>query len=102
MINRITLGLALIVLLGSCGNHQQENSGNIIDNNPKKDTASYNKVADYKFFYALANLPSPLQVINTIYGTSVGYNKDLLNPDGNADKYLTAYKKSVNYGVYGM
>jgi hypothetical protein len=102
MINRITLGLVLIVLLGSCGNRQQENSGNIIDNNPKKDTAGYNKVADYKFFYALANLPSPLQVINTIYGTSVGYNKDLLNPDGNADKYLTAYKKSVNYGVYGM
>jgi len=94
--------ITLLMFAASCGNNQTEKSGNIIDNAAKKDTASYNKVADYKFFYALANLPSPLQVINTIYGTSVSYNKGLLNPDDNVEKYLTGYKKSVNYGIYGM
>jgi hypothetical protein len=66
------------------------------------DTLPYNKMADFKFSFTLANLPSPLDVINTVYNTQVPFDNTLLNPTDNEEKYITAYKKAVNYGVYGV
>lgn len=91
----------LLVFFAAC-THKPKESGNIIDNPETKDTSAYSDVADFKFFFAVANLPSPLQIINTVFGTPVEYKSSLLNPTENKDKYLTAYKKSVNYGIYGV
>lgn len=66
------------------------------------DTVPYNKMADFKFSFTLANLPSPLDVINTVYNTEVPFDNTLLNPTDNSEKYISAYKKSLNYGVYGV
>ena len=66
------------------------------------DSQPYNKMADFKFFFTIANLPSPLEVINTVYNTDVPFDNTLLNPTDHVEKYLSAYKKSINYGVYGV
>lgn len=66
------------------------------------DTTPYNKTADFKFFFTIANLPSPLEVINTVFNTDVPFDNSLLNPTKNVEKYLSSYKKSINYGVYGV
>lgn len=66
------------------------------------DTVPYNKMADFKFSFTLANLPSPLDVINTVYNTEVPFDNTLLNPTDNEEKYISATKKALNYGVYGV
>ncbi len=57
---------------------------------------------DFKFFYTLANLPSPMDMINAIYKNKVPFNKDLLNPADKASDYSSGFKKAVNYGIYGI
>jgi hypothetical protein len=98
----LTAGFVLPLLLISCNGSKSGKQEQSLQEKIAKDTTTYNKLADYKFFYALANLPSPLEIINTVYGTNVEYNKSLINPDNNVDKYLTSCKKSLNYGVYGV
>ena len=66
------------------------------------DTMAYNERADFKFSFTIANLPSPLNVISTIYTTQVPFDNTLLNPTSNADKYLSSYKRAINYGIYGV
>lgn len=100
--HRLVPALALSLVLVSCGGNKPDNQNPTIEEKIAKDTTAYNKMADYKFFYALANLPSPLEIINTVFGTDVAYRKELLNPEGNADKYQTTFQKSVNYGIYGI
>lgn len=104
---KISLSLFLIagssLLLFSCNSNKQQESqdttSNIVE---QKDTTPYNELADFKFFFTIANLPSPLEIINTIYTTEVPYNKELLNSDENFTKYQTTYKRAVNYGIYGI
>lgn len=69
-----------------------------------QDSASVasKELLDFKFFYTIANLPSPMEIINAIYQHEVPFNKDLLNPADAEGKYNTAYKKAINYGVYGI
>ncbi|TAH40310.1 MAG: hypothetical protein EYC69_10875 [Bacteroidetes bacterium] len=69
-----------------------------------QDSASIaaKELLDFKFFYTIANLPSPMEIINAIYQHEVPFNKDLLNPPASEGKYNTAYKKAINYGVYGI
>lgn len=57
---------------------------------------------EFKFFYTIANLPSPMEMINAIYNNKVPFNKDLLNPPSKASDYSTGFKKAVNYGIYGI
>ncbi|MCX6291993.1 MAG: hypothetical protein NT126_09555 [Bacteroidetes bacterium] len=66
------------------------------------DTTPYNKKADFKLSFTIANLPSPLDVINTVYTTKVPFDNTLLNPTDNSEKYLNAYKRAINYGIYGV
>jgi hypothetical protein len=57
---------------------------------------------DFKFFYTIANLPSPMEMINAIYKNKVPFNKDLLNPPDRFSDYSSGFKKAVNYGIYGI
>jgi len=66
------------------------------------DTMAYNERADFKFSFTIANLPSPLAVIGTIYSTEVPFDNTLLNQTDNSDKYLSSYKRAINYGIYGV
>ena len=68
----------------------------------KADTTPYNTKADFKLSFTIANLPSPLDVINTVYSTQVPFDNTLLNPTDNSEKYVSAYKRAINYGIYGV
>ena len=100
----IVYAIVVLMLMNSCtGNKEQSGAVATSDSAiAALDTQPYNKMADFKFFFTIANLPSPLQVINTVYNTDVPFDNTLLNPTNNEVKYLTAYKKAVNYGVYGV
>ena len=90
----------------SCSNNKPENTtdefrdtaGTVKDSATKKAE----EMLDFKFFYTLANLPSPMEMINAIYNNKVPFSKDLLNPADHSSQYSTGFKKAVNYGIYGI
>jgi hypothetical protein len=68
------------------------------------DTLSGEKkeMVEFKLFYTIANLPSPVELISDIKNSDVPFNSDLMNPDENEVKYNSAFKKAINLGVYGV
>jgi len=99
----LVLSFISVFLLSCSGKKNQSDSAMTSDSAMMAaDTLPYNKMADFKFSFTLANLPSPLDVINTVYNTEVPFDNTLLNPTDNSEKYMSAYKKSLNYGIYGV
>lgn len=47
------------------------------------------------------NLPSPIELTNTILSTKEPYNKELLNSVERVDNYTTTSKLALNFGIYG-
>jgi hypothetical protein len=100
------LGLILLATV-SCNNSSkpaEQGTDEFADTSTVKDTVAEKakEMLEFKFFYTLANLPSPMEMINAIYQHNVGFNKDLMNPSSNSTNYTSAFKKSVNYGIYGI
>jgi hypothetical protein len=100
----LSVAFAASFLLASCSSNK-ENNGAVSNADSAlmaSDTMAYNERADFKFSFTIANLPSPLNVISTIYTTQVPFDNTLLNPTDNAEKYLSSYKRAINYGIYGV
>jgi len=96
---------SLFIFLISCGGSNQQAEHNGVDSTAmREDTMSKETkdLVDFKFFFTIANLPSPIEIISAIYNNEVPYNADLLNPTHNESNYNTSYKKAINYGVYGI
>lgn len=54
-----------------------------------------------EFKAAVKKLPSPLEISQFINSTGAAYNREILNPYGDVDKYMTTnQKKALNLGVY--
>ncbi len=103
----LIFSLAGVSILFSCGSNKSDQpTEEFMDTTTvePQDSASVaaRELLDFKFFYTIANLPSPMEIINAIYQHEVPFNKDLLNPPSAEGKYNTAYKKAINYGVYGI
>lgn len=97
------LSLVSIVFFSCTGKKNNAESEMASDSTAMKaDTTPYNTKADFKLSFTIANLPSPLDVINTVYSTQVPFDNTLLNPTDNSEKYLSAYKRAINYGIYGV
>ncbi len=87
--------LALAFVLGSCGGSGED----------PKDTKDTTQVPDtmtkeapkQSVFYSL---PSPIQLGNMLKKSGATFDKAMLNPTGNADKYSTSTAKALNLGVY--
>lgn len=47
------------------------------------------------------NLPSPIELTQTILSSKHSFNSDLLNNIKNANNYNSSVKKALNFGVYG-
>ncbi len=47
------------------------------------------------------NLPSPIELTQTLLATKSPFNPDLLNPISNVDKYNSSSDLALNFGVYG-
>ncbi len=94
-----------LLIFTQCSNPKPETTTDeFSDTTTVKDTVAEHaqEMLEFKFFYTIANLPSPLEMINAIYNNKVPFNKDLLNPANKASDYSTGFKKAVNYGIYGI
>jgi hypothetical protein len=103
-----SLAFASLILLGSCQGNSGDKTGGSKDSTSsvpaKADSAVSQKKENiaFKFATAEANLPAPFEVVKDITGYQAPYKADLLNPTGNADFYITSFKKEVNMGIYGI
>lgn len=73
--------------------------GEITDNDSlPDDTIDVNnfKVKGQNFM-----MPSPMQIASMIQKSGSNYNKEMLNPVGNATKYTESMKQALNLGIYG-
>ena len=97
-----------ILFICSCSNPSTENTVAQESAEPKQDsvvasgTQPENEMADFKFHKLVLNIPSPFEIINLLPKTGMEFNKALINANDNASKYLTSFKKGLNYGVYGV
>lgn len=97
--NRITkTGFILTIIAAACTN---DGSKQKVDNMQdsalqKKEIKSENTVK--KIFF---NLPSPVELTQTLLKTKEPFKNDLLNPITNLDKYNTSSSLALNFGVYG-
>ncbi len=103
---RIGILVFIVAFAQSCSNNKPEQTTDEFTDTAGtvKDSAALRaeEMLDFKFFYTIANLPSPMEMINSIYQNKVPFNKDLLNPPDNASNYSSGFKKAVNYGIYGI
>lgn len=97
---------SVLLLTQACSNNKPEKTTDEFSDTlgTLKDSATQKaeEMLDFKFFYTLANLPSPMDMINAIYQNKVPFNKDLLNPSNNSSNYSSGFKKAINYGIYGI
>ena len=104
--SQICLLASVLVFAQSCSNNKPEKTTDEFTDTvgTLKDSAALKaeEMLDFKFFYTLANLPSPMDMINAIYQNKVPFSKDLLNPPDNSSNYSSGFKKAVNYGIYGI
>ena len=99
------LFLSAVVALASCGG-SKENAPVAEITETKTDTVissttqPENELADFKFHMAIANIPSPFEVIDMLPKSGLMFNKALVNSTENQSRYQTSTQRGLNYGVY--
>jgi len=104
----LVLPLTLGVILFSCGgNKEADEAGDHLDTTayvaPEDTTPiTVNEEIKFKFDFAIANIPSPVNMINDISGWGVDYNGALLNDPKKSSTYKDEFTKSVTLGIYNI
>lgn len=104
---KFILPLALGTLLVSCGGNKEaeETAANAdsaamtqVDTTP----VTVNDETKFKFDFAIANIPSPVGMVNDISNWGVGYNNTYLNDPKKSSTYTNEFSKSITLGIYNI
>lgn len=102
--NIITISAILVITFAGCGgnnNNPNENKSDSATAQNNAGTLDPNASALVKVNNRLFSVPSPVQLATIIKNNNLPYNKELLNPASKRQDYTTAFKQSLNCGVYG-
>jgi hypothetical protein len=92
-------GLAMSALqFTSCGGCQQS-SQQQPPMDAKKDSMDQARIEQLKKIFF--NIPSPIEMASLIKKEGYSYDKKMLNPVENVDKYIGEAKQAINLGIYG-
>lgn len=92
-------GLAMTALqFTSCGGCQQS-SQQQPPMDAKKDSMDQARIEQLKKIFF--NIPSPIEMASLIKKEGYSYDKKMLNPVENVDKYIGEAKQAINLGIYG-
>lgn len=94
----------ICIVLFSCNQNKNEvtDKNNDSINAVVKDTTPISEVGTFKFSFTIANLPSPLVVLDEFSKSNLPVDVSLLNPTSNAANYHSSLKQAFNYGIYGV
>lgn len=103
----LVLPLTLGVLLFSCSGNKDADEADHVDTTayvvPEDTTQiTVNEEIKFKFDFAIANIPSPVGMINDISEWGVDYNGGLLNDPKKSSNYKDEFTKSVTLGIYNI
>ncbi len=104
MFKNITAICCLALVLSSCGGGENQDDKVNTDVPVVKDTTpiTVDEETKFKFDFAIANIPSPVEGVNEISKWGVGYNNELLNDPKNSSKYASEFSKAINLGIYNI
>ncbi|MGZ3865065.1 MAG: hypothetical protein ACXVC6_00755 [Bacteroidia bacterium] len=97
-----------LMALASCGGSKADETKTNVDTTAVAPVAvdTVKNTADdltkFKFDFAIANIPSPAQIINDFSSYNLTYNPAFLNDVKKVSSYNTEYSKAVNLGVYNL
>jgi hypothetical protein len=84
------------LILTSCNNRKESSKKDIVSQDSDMEVV-HEKTVKKVFF----NLPSPIEITQTILATKSPYNNELLNPVSNLGNYNSSSDLALNFGVYG-
>lgn len=101
------LTLALVTVLISCGgNKEAEDSSAIADSSAlmQVDTTpvTVNEETKFKFDFAIANIPSPVGMVNDFSKWGVAYSNNSFNDTKKSSSYTTEFSKAITLGIYNI
>lgn len=97
-----------IAALTSCGSGKPEEikSGEdtIATNSEKIDSVTQNadEYTRFKFDFAVANIPSPAELINDMASYNLVYNSSFLNATDKVKSYRSDFTRAINLGIYNL
>jgi hypothetical protein len=104
MLKKVFVLSAIAATLVACGGSKEtapsESTALTSDSAAKPESQPENELADFKFHMAVANIPSPFEIIDLLPKSGLAFDKGLLNPTENLSKYQTSTKRALSYGVY--
>lgn len=103
----IAFAAVLFMLFERCGGSKNEES---VEDSAEAETAvmqdttpvTVDKETKLKFDFALANIPSPVNMMNEVSKWGEPYNNEFFNDPKKAGTYSTEFSKAVNLGIYNM
>jgi len=99
----LTLGA---VLMACGGGHDAEEAKESVDSASvvAVDTTpvTVNEETKFKFDFAIANIPSPVGMVNDISNWGVPYNNTLMNDPKKSNTYTAEFTKAVTLGIYNI
>jgi hypothetical protein len=96
--------LSLVMILVACGGskeHDEQPEAAVVT---AKDTTpvTVNEETKFKFDFAIANIPSPVGMVNEISNWGVPYNNELLNDPKKSASYTNEFMKAITLGIYNI
>ena len=108
MKNKGFLVAATFILFGfeRCGTSQSDDQMDVTKDSvvEVKDTTrvTVNDETKFKFDFALANIPSPVSMMNSVSKWGEPYNNELFNDTKKSGTYSSEFSKAINLGIYNM
>lgn len=90
----------MCVLFSSCGAGGNDANGLAADTTAT-DTTEHSVISQETMEGIIESIPSPVEMSAAIKDAGAEYDKTILNPTENIDKYQTTSKKAVALGIYG-
>lgn len=97
-LSRLFILTGFIFIFNACQNNKPKDDINAKTDDITIDVDDTHERTVKKIFF---NLPSPMELTQTLLEAESPYNPDLLNPAGNLGNYETSSKLAMNFGVYG-
>ena len=102
---KIALTASLPVVMISCGGEKptedqvlNDSTLAVVDTTP----VTVDDAIKFKFDFAVANIPSPVQVINDFSSYGLAYNSAIMHDVAKVKTYSSDFSKSINLGIYNL